>query len=238
MKKVLGCIKKAVADFDMIQDGDVVGVGVSGGKDSTTLLYALKLFQNFSPVKYELKALTLTLGFDNFDITPLKNFCEKLEIPYIIQPTKIGKVVFEERKDKNPCAMCARMRRGRLHTLCKEHGITKLALGHHADDAVETLFLSMFYESRISTFDPVTFLDRKNLTMIRPLIYASEDDIISAVSKHNLPIVKSPCPANGKTKRQYMKNLLKQINKDIPNARDRVITALKNKDQLNIWIKN
>jgi tRNA(Ile)-lysidine synthase TilS/MesJ len=237
MKKILGCVKKAVSDFSMIQDGDVVGVGVSGGKDSTALLYALKLFQNFSPVKYELKAFTLTLGFDNFDLTPLKKFCHDLKIPYIIQPTQIGKVVFEERKDKNPCAMCARMRRGRLHTLCKEYGVTKLALGHHGDDAVETLFLSMFYESRISTFDPVTFLDKKNLTMIRPLIYASEKDIISTVNKHNLPIVKSPCPANGKTQRQYMKNLLEQIYKDIPNGKDRIITALKNKEQLNIWSK-
>ncbi|MCT4619804.1 MAG: tRNA 2-thiocytidine biosynthesis TtcA family protein [Marinisporobacter sp.] len=237
MKKILGCVKKAVAQFHMIEDGDVVGVGVSGGKDSTALLYALKLFQNFSPVKYELKAFTLTLGFDGFDLTPLKKLCHDLNIPYIIQPTQIGKVVFEERKDKNPCAMCARMRRGRLHTLCKEHGVTKLALGHHGDDAVETLFLSMFYESRISTFDPVTFLDRKDLTMIRPLIYASEKDIISAVKKHNLPIVKSPCPANGKTQRQFMKNLLETIYKDIPNGRDRILTALENKEQLNIWIK-
>ncbi|TCO76479.1 tRNA 2-thiocytidine biosynthesis TtcA family protein [Marinisporobacter balticus] len=237
MRKILGCIKKAVTDFNMIQEGDVVGVGVSGGKDSTALLYALKLFQNFSPVKYELKALTLTLGFDNFDLTPLKDLCAKLEIPYIIQPTQIGKVIFEERKDKHPCAMCARMRRGKIYSLCNETGVTKLALGHHGDDAIETLFLSMFYESRISTFDPVTFLDRKNLTMIRPLIYASEQDIISAVKKHALPVVKSPCPANGNTQRQYMKGLLNNIYKDIPNGRERIISALKNGEQLNIWTK-
>lgn len=237
MRKILGCIKKAVTDFNMIQEGDVIGVGLSGGKDSTALLYGLKLFQNFSPVKYGLKALTLTLGFDDFDLTPLKNLCAQLEIPYIIQPTNIGKVIFEERKDKNPCAMCARMRRGRINSLCKETGITKLALGHHSDDAVETLFLSMFYESRISTFDPVTFLDRKDLTMIRPLIYASEKDIITAVKKHTLPVVKSPCPANGNTQRQYMKDLLNKIYEDIPNGRERIISSLKNKNQLNIWTK-
>ncbi|QXM05156.1 tRNA lysidine(34) synthetase [Crassaminicella indica] len=237
MKKILGCVKKAVAQFHMLQDGDIVGVGLSGGKDSTALLYSLKLFQYFSPVKYELKAFTLTLGFNDFDLTPLKKFCHDLNIPYIIQPTQIGKVIFEDRKDKNPCAMCARMRRGKLHTICKEHGVTKLALGHHADDAVETLFLSMLYESRISTFDPVTFLDRKNLTIIRPLIYASEEDIVSAVKKHNLPVVKNPCPVDGKTQRQYMKNLLNQISEDIPNAKARIIKALNNKEQLNIWAK-
>lgn len=235
MRKILGCLKKAVADFHMIEDGDVIGVGLSGGKDSTALLYALKLFQNFSPVKYELKAVTLTLGFGNFDLTPMIEFCKKIDVPYTIQETEIGKIVFEEKKYKNPCAMCSRMRRGRLHTLCKDLEINKLALGHHADDAVETLFLSMFYESRISTFEPITYLDRKDLTMIRPLIYASENDIITAVSKHSLPVVKSPCPANGKTQREYMKNLLNEIYKDIPNGRDRIITALKNKEQLSLW---
>lgn len=237
MKKVLGCIKKAVADYQMIQEGDVVGVGLSGGKDSTTLLYALKLYQNFSPVKFELKALTLTLGFAGFDLTPMKELCEKINVPYTIVNTNIGKIIFEERKEKNPCSMCAKMRRGRLHTLCKEEGINKLALGHHADDAVETLFLSMFYESRISTFKPVTYLDRKDLTVIRPMIYASEDDIIQGSRRHNLPFIQSPCPANGKTQRDYMRNLLEQINQHIPQARDRVIKALQNKEQLKIWSK-
>ncbi|WP_129597482.1 tRNA 2-thiocytidine biosynthesis TtcA family protein [Anaerophilus nitritogenes] len=235
MRKLLGYVKKAVLDFNMIENGDIVGVGVSGGKDSMALLYALKLFQRFSPVKYDLKAFTLTLGFNDFDISPIQNFCKELEIPYIVQHTDIGKIVFEDRKEKSPCSLCARMRRGKLHSLCKNHGVTKLALGHHGDDAVETLFLSIFYESRISTFLPVTYLDRIDLTMIRPLIYAKEQDIIDSVSRNDLPIVKNPCPADGKTKRQYMKNLLDQIYKEIPNGRNHVIEALKNKDQLHIW---
>jgi tRNA 2-thiocytidine biosynthesis protein TtcA len=235
MRKILGCVKKAISDFTMLQEGDIIGVGVSGGKDSIALLYALKLFQNFSPVHYTLKALTVTLGFKGTDMTPLKKFCIDEKIPLILRETSIGKVIFEERKEKNPCALCARMRRGRLHRLCQEEGITKLALGHHADDAVETLFLSLFYESRISTFSPVTFLNRRHLTMIRPLIYASEKDILSSVYRHHLPVIPSQCPANGKTEREYMKNLFSEIEKHIPNAKGRVIQALKNKEQLNLW---
>ncbi|WP_432662651.1 tRNA 2-thiocytidine biosynthesis TtcA family protein [Wukongibacter baidiensis] len=235
MRKILGCIKKAVIDFDMIQDGDVIGVGVSGGKDSVALLYALKLFQNFSPVKYDLKALTLTLGFENFDLTPIKKMCDELNIEYIIKPTEIGRIVFEERKEKNPCSLCSRFKRAALHSLCKENSVTKLALGHHMDDAIETLFLSMFYEGRIHTFNPVTYLSRKDLTMIRPLIYAEEKEIIKAVRRHNLPEVKSLCPADGNTKREYMKQSLMKFYKDIPHAKQNLLNALKNKKQLNIW---
>lgn len=235
MRKILGCIKKAVKDFDMIQDGDVIGVGVSGGKDSVTLLHALKLFQNFSPVKYELKALSLTLGFDNFDLEPIQKLCNEIDVEYIIKPTQIGKIVFEERNEKNPCSLCSRFKRAALHNLCKENSITKLALGHHRDDGIETLFLSMFYEGRISTFEPVTYLSRKDLTMIRPMIYVEEKDIKKAVKKHSIPVVKSPCPADGNTKREYMKQALLSFYKDIPPAKQNLLNALMNTDQLNIW---
>ncbi|MBF8982995.1 tRNA 2-thiocytidine biosynthesis protein TtcA [Lutibacter sp. B2] len=237
MRKILGCIKKAVKNFDMIQEGDVIGVGVSGGKDSSSLLYALKLYQNFSPVKFELKALTLTLGFEDFDLTPINEFCRKIEVEHIVCPTQIGKVIFEERKEKNPCSLCSTMRRGRLHNLCKEHGVTKLALGHHADDAIETLFLCMMHEGRINTFEPITYLDRKDLTMIRPLIYAYEEDIILAVNKHNIPVVESTCPANKKTQREYFKQMLTNIYGDIPNGRKNILKALENADQFNLWFK-
>ncbi|WIF96117.1 tRNA 2-thiocytidine biosynthesis TtcA family protein [Caminicella sporogenes] len=238
MRKILGCIRKAVEDFNMIQNGDTIGVGVSGGKDSIVLLYALKLFQNFSPVKYKLKAISLTLGFDNSDLTPIKEFCEKIEVEHIIRPTEIGKIVFEKRKEKNPCSLCARFKRAILHETCQLNSIDKLALGHHKDDAIETLLLSMFYEGRISTFSPVTYLSRRDLTMIRPMIYVEEREIKGAVKRHNLPTVKSPCPADGNTKREYMKNLLKKIYKDIPRANDSLLTALMNIEQLNIWDKN
>lgn len=237
MRKILGCIRKAVMDFDMIQDGDVVGVGVSGGKDSVALLYALKLFQRFSPMKYELKALSLTLGFDGFDLSPIKRLCEEIDVEYIVKPTEIGKIVFEERKEKNPCSLCSRFKRAALHNLCNDHSITKLALGHHRDDAIETLFLSMFYEGRIHTFNPVTYLSRKDLTMIRPMIYAEEREIKGVIRRHNLPVVKSPCPADGSTKREYMKQSLLKFYKDIPHSNERLLKALMNTEQLNIWNK-
>ncbi len=237
MRKILGCIRKAVMDFDMIQDGDVVGVGVSGGKDSVALLYSLKLFQRFSPIKYELKALSLTLGFDDFDLSPIKRLCEEIDVEYIIKPTEIGKIVFEERKEKNPCSLCSRFKRAALHNLCKDHSITKLALGHHRDDAIETLFLSMFYEGRIHTFNPVTYLSRKDLTMIRPMIYVEEREIKGVIKRHNLPVIKSPCPADGSTKREYMKQSLLKFYKDIPHSDERLLKALMNTEQLNIWDK-
>ncbi|MCT4566283.1 MAG: tRNA 2-thiocytidine(32) synthetase TtcA [Maledivibacter sp.] len=238
MKKIIGYIRKAVEDFDMIQDGDIVGVGVSGGKDSVALLYGLRLFQNFSPIKYELKALSLTLGFDNFDLSPIQSLCDEIGVEYIIKPTQIAKIVFEERNEKNPCSLCARFKRAALHDLCKENSVTKLALGHHRDDGIETLFLSMFYEGRINTFDPVTYLSRKDLTMIRPMIYAEEREIAGAVKRQNLPVVKSSCPADGNTKREYMKQSLLRFYKDIPHSKKALLNALMNTEQLNIWGMN
>jgi tRNA(Ile)-lysidine synthase TilS/MesJ len=238
LKKIIGYIRKAVEDFDMIQDGDIVGVGVSGGKDSVALLYGLRLFQNFSPIKYELKALSLTLGFDNFDLSPIQSLCDEIGVEYIIKPTQIAKIVFEERNEKNPCSLCARFKRAALHDLCKENSVTKLALGHHRDDGIETLFLSMFYEGRINTFDPVTYLSRKDLTMIRPMIYAEEREIAGAVKRQNLPVVKSSCPADGNTKREYMKQSLLRFYKDIPHSKKALLNALMNTEQLNIWGMN
>lgn len=235
MKRILGCIRKAVEEFNMIEDGDKVAVGVSGGKDSMTLLYGLKLFQRFSPVKYDLEALTLTLGFEDFDLTPVKEFCKKIDVQYTIRETKIGRIVFEAREEKNPCSLCANMRRGALHNLMKERELNKLALGHHRDDAIETLFLSMLYEGRINTFSPKAYMSRKDIHVIRPMIYAKEAQINGAVNRHDIPVVKSPCPMDKKTKREEMKKLLHEIYKEIPKADDRIITAMKNKDQINLW---
>ncbi|WP_427338007.1 tRNA 2-thiocytidine biosynthesis TtcA family protein [Caloranaerobacter sp. DY30410] len=235
MRRIVGAIRKAVEEFNLIEDGDRIAVGVSGGKDSLTLLYGLKIFQRFSPVKYELEAITLTLGFEGFDLSEVKKFVEEINVPYTIKETQIGKIIFDIRKEKNPCSLCARMRRGALHDLMKEKGLNKLALGHHADDAIETLFLSMFYEGRINTFSPKTYMSRKDITVIRPLIYVTEHQIKGAVKRHNLPTVESPCPANRNTKREYIKQLMKNVYKDIPKARDRLITAIKNKEQLNLW---
>ena len=235
MKQILGAMRKAVNDFDMIQDGDKIVVGISGGKDSMTLLYALKLFQRFSPAKFDLYAVTLSMGFENFDVTPIQDFCNKIDVPYKVVHTEIAKIVFDIRKESNPCALCAKMRRGALHDTVKELGFNKIALGHHADDAIETMFLSMFYEGRITTFKPVTYLDRKDIYNIRPLVYVREKQVISAIEKHSIPVVKSPCPMDKNTKREEVKQLLNQIYKTIPEGRDRLLTAINNKDNFGLW---
>lgn len=237
MKKILGCIRRAAEDFNMIQPGDNIAVGVSGGKDSLTLLSALHLYKYFSKIPFTLQAITLTMGYDNFDLSGVEKLCKELDIPYTIQETEIGKIVFEERQEKNPCSLCANLRRGILHTAALTLGCNKVALGHHRDDVIETFFLSLFYEGRINTFSPVTYLDRKKITLIRPMIYVPEKDIISLAKRRALPIVDNPCPANGLTKRQDMKDLFTTLSKNIPNVREQVLSALRNKEQYNLWDK-
>jgi len=237
MKEVLGCLRRADQDFSLIESGDHVAVGVSGGKDSLLLLHALALYRLFSKKPYTLTAVTLTMGLEPFDLSGIRALCERLEVPYVVRETRIGKVIFEDRKEKNPCALCAKMRRGALSDLCREIGANKVSLGHHRDDAIETLFLSMFYEGRIHTFQPVTHLTRSGLTQIRPLIYLPEKHIIHMAKKLELPVVPSPCPANGRTKRQDMKNLLTDICRKIPNARELLLSALQNEAQYGLWEK-
>ncbi len=235
MKEILGCIRRADQDFGMIKAGDKVAVGVSGGKDSLLLLYAMALYRKFCPEPFELEALTLTMGMEPFDVSGIRELCDRLEVPYIVRETEIGKVIFEERKEKNPCSLCSKMRRGALNELCVERGVNKLALGHHRDDAEETLLLSLFYEGRLHTFQPVTYLSRTGITQIRPMLYISEKQIIHEARVLNLPVVKSPCPADGYTKRQDMKELLDYICRKIPNARDQMLSALRNKEQYGLW---
>ena len=237
MKDILGCIRRADQDFHMIAPGDRVAVGVSGGKDSLLLLYALSLYRRFSSNPFELEALTLTMGMEPFDVSGVRAFCERLSIEYTVRETEIGRVIFEERKEKNPCSLCAKMRRGALNALCAERGIKKIALGHHRDDALETLLLSLFYEGRMHTFQPVTYLSRTDITQIRPMIYVPEKDIIHYARKLELPVVPSPCPANGYTRRQDMKELLDHISRTIPNAREQMLTALQNEAQYGLWCR-
>ena len=235
MKKILGPLRRGVEKYEMIKPGDRIAVGLSGGKDSTALLVAMKRFQYFSPVPFELEGITLDMGFGGMDFSPLIDLCASLDIPYTIKKTSIGPIVFEERKEKNPCSLCARMKRGALHDLAIERGCRSIALGHHSDDAIETFFLSLFYEGRVNTFSPVTYLDRKNITLIRPLIFVKERDIISYFKTNELPEIKSTCPADGFTKREDIKNMIKDLRKTIPDLDDRVLGAIQNKEQLNLW---
>lgn len=238
MKKVLGCIRRACEDFHLIEDGDIVAVGVSGGKDSLLLLYALSLYRKFAPQCFEVKGLTLTMGLEPFDTSKVAALCEKLGVEYIVRPTEIGRIIFEERHEKNPCSLCAKMRRGALNDLAKECGCNKVALGHHRDDALETLLLCLLHEGRIHTFHPKSYLSKADLTVIRPMVYLPEKHIIHVAREMQLPIIPSPCPANGATEREEMKYLLDSLCKLYPNAREMMLSALQNEAQYGLWNKN
>jgi tRNA(Ile)-lysidine synthase TilS/MesJ len=218
--------KQAVAAYDMLADDKPLMVGLSGGKDSLTLLYTLKQFLRISKHKYALAAGHVSLGFCEDKIKPMKKFCRELAIPFFYQNTEIGPLIFKVRKENNPCALCARMRRGAFNTLAKEHGFNKVALAHHQDDVVQTLLLNLFFEGRIGSFNPVTYLDRMGITVIRPLIYVPEAQINFFVRKQALPVMDSNCPHNCLGKRQEMKALLNTLDILAPRGKDRAIGAL------------
>ena len=226
MKKVLGCIRRACEDFHLIEDGDIVAVGVSGGKDSLLLLYALSLYRKFAPQRFEVKGLTLTMGLEPFDTSKVAALCEKLGVEYIVRPTEIGRIIFEERHEKNPCSLCAKMRRGALNDLAKECGCNKVALGHHFDDAVETFLMSLFYEGRIGCFEPVTYLSRSGVTQIRPMLYIGEKAIEHFAQAQQLPVVRNVCPADKHTKRQEIKELIASLQTQYPDIKTRIFGAM------------
>ncbi len=239
LQRVLSEVRKAVDDYHMIAEGDKIAVGITGGKDSLNLLYALSSLRRFYPHPFELVAVTVDLGFANLDLSEIKKLCEKLEVPYTVVKTQIGQIVFEQRQENNPCALCAKMRKGALNEAMKQLGCNKIAYAHHMDDVVETMMLSLLYEGRFHTFSPVTYLDDTGLTVIRPLIYMKEADVIGFVRKYEVPVVKSPCPADGHTKREYVKQLLKQLNTENPGVKQRMFTAIQNGcDNLKEWNKD
>lgn len=228
LQQVLSIVRKAVDDYHMIDDGDRIAIGISGGKDSLTLLYALHGLQRFYPKQFTIHAVTVDLGFENLKLDEIRKLCDSMNIPYHIIKTDIGKIIFEDRKESNPCSLCAKMRKGALNSAIKELGCNKVAYAHHKDDVVDTMIMSLIYEGRFHTFRPVTYLDRMELTVIRPLIYMKEADVIGFVNKYDVPVVKSPCPADGHTKREYVKMLIQGINKETPGVRDRMFTAVQN----------
>lgn len=226
MQKILSLLRRCVEDYDMIAPGERVAVGVSGGKDSLVLLAALARLAQFYPGGFSVEAFTVDMGTPGMDLSPLADYCRELGVPFHRIPTQMYHVIFETRREKNPCALCAKMRRGSLHTALLEAGIHKVALGHHYDDAVETFFLSLFYEGRISCFQPVTYLDRTDICQIRPLLYCGEAMIRTAAEKSGLPVVHNPCPADGYTKRQEVKELIKSLDKQYPGLKSRVFGAM------------
>lgn len=226
LQQVLSYIRRAVDDYKMIEDGDHIAIGISGGKDSLTLLYGLHGLKRFYPKNFKLHAVTVDLGFDHLNLSKITELCEGLEIPYTIVKTDIANIIFNERKESNPCSLCAKMRKGALNEAIKKAGCNKVAYAHHKDDVVETMLMSLIYEGRFHTFSPVTYLDRMDLSVIRPLMYMNEADVIGFINKYDVPVVKSPCPADGYTKREYIKNLLKTLNHENPGVKERMFTAI------------
>ncbi len=237
LQKLYSYVRRAVDDYNMIEDGDRIAIGISGGKDSLALLYALEGLRHFYPKKFDIVAVTVDLGFDNLDLSAIKALCDKLNVEYHIVKTDIAQIIFEERKEKNPCSLCAKMRKGALNEAMKNLGISKIAYAHHRDDVVETMLLSLMYEGRFHCFAPVTYLDRMEVTVIRPLIYVHEADVIGFVKRYDVPVVKSPCPADGNTKREYAHNLLKDMIKDNPGVKNRMFTAI-TESNIKGWEKN
>ena len=220
----------------MIEEGDKIAVGVSGGKDSICLLLALKNLQRFYPKPFELEAITVSLGLPNANYDDIQAFCKKIDVHYTLVSTEIGEIIFHQRKEKNPCSLCAKMRKGALNDMAEQLGCNKVALGHNKDDVVETFFMSLFYEGRINCFSPVSFLDRKQIYSIRPLMYVPEIEIKGFIQKSGISIVKNPCLADGNTKRQETKELLQMLSKDYTNLQEKVFGAIQ-RSALKGWKK-
>ncbi len=233
LQDLLSQTRRAITDYNMIEDGDHIVVGLSGGKDSLALLTVLNAYKRFSPQKFTLSATTVDMGFKSADFSRISAYCEELGVEYRLIKTDLAEIIFDVRKEKNPCSLCSKMRRGALNTSVIEQGASKLALGHHSDDVVETFLLSLFYEGRLSTFKPKSFMDRTGVTLIRPFIYVKESHIKTFSA--NLPVAFNPCPANHGTQREYMKNLISRIQSDIPFCKDRMFSAISHPERNSLW---
>ncbi|MCM1394453.1 MAG: tRNA 2-thiocytidine biosynthesis TtcA family protein [Bacteroides sp.] len=237
MQKILSAMRRAIQDYKMISDGDKIFVGLSGGKDSVLLLNALAAYRRFSPERFTLEAITIDMGLKDTkpeQMQALAANCASIDVPHRVVKTDIAEIIFDARKESNPCSLCAKLRRGALNSAINDLGGGKLALGHNADDVAETMLMSLLYEGRFSCFSPTAYMDKSGVSLIRPLIYLEECDIKSAVERLSLPIVHNPCPMNHVSKREYMKNLIKDICKDIPFAKDRILGAIYHPERSNL----
>lgn len=228
LQHLMSYVRRAIDDYHMIEEGDKIAIGVSGGKDSLALLHAMHGLQRFYPKSFSIYAVTVDLGFNTQNLDGIIQMCEGLGVPYHIVKTDIGKIIFEDRKESNPCSLCAKMRKGALNDAMKELGCNKIAYGHHKDDVVTTMLMSLIFEGRFHTFSPVTYLDRMDMTVIRPMMYVHEADVKGFINKYDIPVVKSPCPADKNTKREYINQLVAQLNKENPGVKDRMFTAIVN----------
>ncbi len=226
MKRLLSFVRRAVDDYNLIEEGDRIAVGVSGGKDSLALLCALAEMRRFYPKKYEVVAVTIDMGFEGGDFSPLADFCRELNVPYVVEKTDIARIIFDIRRESNPCSLCAKMRRGSLHSAAVENGCNKVALGHHFDDAVETFMMNLFFEGRLGCFSPKSYLSNRKITLIRPLLYATEKDVIYFTNKRQLPVITSLCPEDHATEREKMKKLLSELEKNNKGLRHRIFGAM------------
>ena len=226
LQKLLSHTRRAIDTYGMIDDGDKIAVGISGGKDSLTLLYALAHLRRFYPKKFEIIAITIDLGIPGFNTDEISKLCQELDVPYHVEKTEIYDIIFNHRKESNPCSLCAKMRKGALNEKIKEFGCNKFAYAHHKDDIIETFLMSLIFEGRIHTFSPVTYLDRSDLTMIRPLMYCAEGEVAAFERRMGLPVVKAKCPADGYTKREYAKQHIRALELENPGCKEKIFAAI------------
>ncbi len=227
MQKLLSHMRKAIEEYNMIEEGDKIAVALSGGKDSITLLASLKAMQRFYPKKYDLIAISVHPGFEFFDTNILESACKKFDVPLFIEKSYIKEIVFDIREEKNPCSLCANLRRGILNTAAIREDCNKIALGHNEDDVLETFLLNLFYTGSIHTFAPVSYMDRSKMTLIRPFIYTSEKETRKFIKQNNIEIMPKACPMDGYSKREDMKNLIKTMQLDIPHIKANLYGAIK-----------
>lgn len=226
LRRMLSYTRRAIDDYDMIDEGEVIAVGVSGGKDSLALLVTLANLAKFHPKHFSVVGIAVDMGWEGTDYSAIQRLCDDLGVPFYIEPSEITHIIFDVRKEKNPCSLCAKLRRGTLNSAAVKHGIKKIALGHHFDDVVETFMLNLFYEGRLGAFQPVTYLSRMDVTLIRPMIYAPEKDIRYFARRAELPVLESKCPADGKTERENMKQFLRDLDKNNKGLKHRIFGAL------------
>ncbi|MBQ0051883.1 MAG: tRNA 2-thiocytidine(32) synthetase TtcA [Treponema sp.] len=226
LQKLYSYSRQCIQQFDLIQDGDRILLGISGGKDSLALLYAMAGLRKFYPKKFEVVALTADLGFGDFDLTDIEALCRKLDVEYHVLKTDIALILKEKIKKGSYCAMCAKLRKGAINNFAREHGCNKIAYAHHQDDMIETMMLSLLYEGQFFSFAPKTFYKDTGITVIRPLVNIPENDMIGFRNKYSLPCVKNPCPHDGITRRQYVKKLIAQITKENPGVKKKMYNAI------------